>query len=676
MLKRLKTAYSDLVDNACPLSEHPRPQLTRVDNLWQCLNGIWKYAIVKGTLPDVTHLKDVALPAWDGDILVPFSPETLLSGVKRTLTPLDVLWYERTFSADHLWPLFGGRILLHFGAVDQVCKVFINDRLAGENEGGYWSFTLDITEFIVPGDNKLTIAVSDPSETGDRAYGKQTTKRGKIWYSSTSGIWQTVWLEGVPERYIEEIKITPHMESETVRLDLKIHGGAAGLSGYGKITYCPEGIEADARAMVLDAGTITTVEANGDVLTLRGELDLLVPWSPEHPALYEYQLSVADDEIKGYFAMRSFGIGKNENNHPCLLLNGEPYNQVGVLDQGYWSDGYYTPPTDQAMVDDISAMKALGFNMLRKHIKIEPMRWYYHADRLGMLVWQDMVNGGGPYRFSVIGLLPFIGIKLNDTKRYARFGRKSVESRRLFESELVRTIEQLYSVPSICLWVPFNEGWGQFDAARIYTWIKSMDPTRPVDHASGWHDQGAGDLKSRHIYFRKIRLKEDKYDRPLALSEFGGYSYAVPGHTSSDTTYGYKPFKTIEAYQEGVIALFSHLVTEQKRLAASVYTQLSDVEDETNGLLTFDRKVSKWPLDREATERLRALILALRENTRLRGNPVCRYGITSRRNWKHFSHQVEQDIGSPDASHRTRIRNKNPPLLKRLMKRAHFMKER
>ena len=603
-LTPLKTPYTDLVDNTCPLPEHPRPQLKRTDNLWQSLNGVWSYAMRRGGLPTGERLEGNK-PEWDGDIIVPYAPETLLSGVRKTVTPDDVLWYERSFTADYLWPMFGGRILLHFGAVDQRCKVFVNDKLAGSHEGGYWSFHLDITIFIKPGDNLLTVAVTDPSEQGYGAYGKLTTKRGKIWYTPTAGIWQTVWLEGVPERHIEQVKITPDLENQEVRFDLTFNGPAEGLAGYGKITHCPAGLEAGPEAMYLDAGTITTKDANADTLTLIGALDLLVPWSPENPALYEYKLTVGDDEIEGYFAMRIYGIGHDENGIPRLFLNGKPYIHIGVLDQGYWSDGYYTAATDQAMIDDIVAMKNLGFNMIRKHIKIEPMRWYYHCDRLGMLVWQDMVNGGGPYRFSVIGLLPFLGIHLNDEKRYARFGRKDEASRAVFETECRRTIEQLYSVPSICLWVPFNEGWGQFDSRRIASLVKALDPTRPVDHASGWHDQGAGDLKSPHVYFKKIRQKKDKSGRPYALSEFGGYSYAVPGHTSSSIEYGYRRYDTLQAYQDGVLDLLEHLAAHRPHIiAATVYTQLSDVEDETNGLLTFDRCVSKWPEDSDAAKRL------------------------------------------------------------------------
>ena len=539
--------------------------------------------------------------------MVPFSPECELSGVKRQLQPSEVLWYERTLKAEDIPAILpGGHLLLHFGAVDQSCQVYINGRLAGSHDGGYWAFVLDITMLLQPGLNRISVAVTDPSNTGFRAWGKQTLRPGGIWYRATSGIWQTVWLEAVPADYIQNVRITPDYEKACVRIQV-LRTGDSPLSG---VIYAPE------EAGQTDGGVQQAVFLQETQDTLVAWLPEFRAWSPEDPYLYTFILRSGQDEVRGYFGMRCYGLCRDGAGIPRLSVNGQPYIPVGVLDQGYWQDGLYTAPTDQEMMDDIQQMKALGFNMLRKHIKLEPMRWYYHCDRLGMLVWQDMVSGGGPYKQGVIQVLPVLGVQISDRNRQ-RFGRDEEASRVAYQQELEATIAQLYSVPSLALWVPFNEGWGQFDAARIAGVTRALDPSRPLDHASGWHDQHAGDLKSRHIYFSRCVIRPDKHSRPVALTEYGGYSYPVPGHTYSQKAFGYKRYHTLYSYQEAVLNLMNGLLKDGRNIAAFVYTQLSDVEEETNGLLTFDRKVSKWPQGSESAERLKACNLALR---RLAGN--------------------------------------------------------
>lgn len=604
-LRDLYTPYASALEACDPLPEYPRPQLVREDDTWLNLNGRWRYAIRKGALPAVSR-NLLEVPEMDGEILVPFSPESLLSGVQRKLLPDEILYYEKVIDTSDL-PRNdkNGRLRIHFGAVDQSCQLYVNGRFVGENHGGYFNFSFEITRYIHAGLNYIHLLVVDPSQTGDWAYGKQTLERGKIWYSPSSGIWQTVWLEAVPASFISQVRTTPDLEKGKINLEVCIEHPLSNVI-QGEV-YTEHGT-----VPFKVKNYLSSLESAQLRIYLEADLADCRAWTPEDPYLYDYSLTYGTDKVRSYFGMRSFGVAKDAQGNPRLTLNGKPYNHVGVLDQGYWSDGMYTAASDQALIDDIQKMKNLGFNMLRKHIKIEAARWYYHCDRLGILVWQDMVSGGGPYKPSVIAYLPFISIFLDDTKNYRRFGRASLQSRENFELELERTIEQLYSVTSLAVWVPFNEGWGQFDSARIRERVLELDATRVVDHASGWHDQFVGDLKSRHVYFKKVKLKADKLSRPQALSEFGGYSFAIPEHSSSAKVYGYKPYKSLTSYQEGVIALFDSLLSDLPcPLAATVYTQLSDVEDETNGILTYDRQQTKWPEASPAAlalkERLEAL---------------------------------------------------------------------
>lgn len=565
-LRPMLTPWGEKLDRDCPLSEYPRPQLRRESYL--CLNGRWEYAICAGGgAPEI----------FDGEIIVPFSPESLLSGVNRQVGPGDALWYRRSFT---LPPDFRReRVLLHFGAVDQSCRVFVNGELVGEHEGGYLPFTCDVTDSLAEGENTLTVTVTDATSRSRHAYGKQSFTPGGIWYTPQSGIWQTVWLESVPENYVEKLTITPDFDNRRVRFVIwaRDPGGA--------------------NIVVRKSGTVIAEDwydaEKGFGESLIAD-EHFRPWTPEDPFLYDVTISLSGgDVVHSYFGMRKFGV-TTVNKRKVLALNDRPIFMTGVLDQGYWSDGLYTPPSDEAMVYDIQKMKDCGFNMLRKHIKIEPLRWYYHCDRLGMLVWQDLVSGGSRLDPVVIQVLPFLGIHLSDRK-YHRFGREEEASRDQFVQDLHDTVEHLYNVPSLAVWVPFNEGWGQFDSLQMTQILWELDPTRLVDHASGWHDQGGGDFKSRHVYFRPVRLRNDKR-RVLALTEFGGYSLPCPGHMASEKLFGYRKYQTAEALTDALESLYRDEVLPclaRQCLSAAVYTQLSDVEDEINGILTYDRRVCK-----------------------------------------------------------------------------------
>ena len=573
-LRPLFTPWGETLDRDHPLPEYPRPQLRRESYL--NLNGRWRYAIRAG---------GGAPEEYDGAIIVPFSPESLLSGVGCQVGPEDTLWYQRTFALPEGFRK--DRVLLHFGAVDQTCQVFVNGELAGEHQGGYLPFAFDITDSLSEGENTLTVAVTDRTSLSRHAYGKQSFTPGGIWYTPQSGIWQTVWLESVPENHVESLKITPLYDEKKVRFVLT--------------AKAPDG----ANIVVRKDGQVIAEDWYDGT---KGSLDMPVtdehvrPWTPEDPFLYDVTVTLGEDRVDSYFAMRKFGTAEVDGKK-VLALNGRPIFMNGVLDQGYWSDGLYTAPGDQALIYDIETMKDLGFNMLRKHIKIEPLRWYYHCDRLGMIVWQDLPSGGGRQSPMVTQVLPFLGIHLKD-KNCRRFGREDEESRDQFVQDLYDTVDLLYNTPSLAVWAPFNEGWGQFDSLQITQLLWEEDPTRLVDHASGWHDQGGGDFKSRHVYFRPVKLRPDG-DRVLALTEFGGYSMAVPGHCASEKLFGYKMYHTAGDLMEAYLRLYREEILphmEERGLSAAVYTQLSDVEEEVNGILTYDRRLCK--LDKTEVRRL------------------------------------------------------------------------
>ncbi len=561
----LMTVWGERLDPARVLPEYPRPQLVR--DSYVNLNGRWDYAITASAeQPE----------RWDGEILVPFSPEAPLSGVGRTLLPGEYLWYRRELPELRA-P--GRRTILQFGAADQQADVFVNGRHVCSHLGGYTAFSADVTEFLEER-SVLTVRVQDGTDTTPYSRGKQKMKRGGIWYTPQSGLWQTVWAELVPEAHVRAVVFTPELPQGVVRWKLDAPG--------------PQGacVEISLHGAAVASGTC---DARGEG-SARIAPENLRLWTPETPELYDVQIRLGEDCVRSYFAMRTVSVGPDERGTMRLLLNGRPYYQHGVLDQGYWPDGLYTAPSDEAMIYDIRLMKELGFNLLRKHIKIEPMRWYYHCDRLGMLVWQDMVSGGGSYDPLTVTAPLLTGIHCRDSA-YRRFAREDAAGRAQYNAELTEMILQLRNCPCIVLWVAFNEGWGQFDAARALERITALDPTRPVDHASGWHDQGVGPVRSLHVYFRPYRFRPDRKGRAVLLSEFGGYQLPVAGHTFSKKSFGYRGCRTPEALAAAVRRLYETqiLPAKQAGLCASVYTQLSDVEDELNGFVTYDRKVVKLP---------------------------------------------------------------------------------
>ena len=555
----MNTRWSERFDALSPLPDYPRPQMVR--ERWMSLNGPWEYAITADkTLPE--H--------FDGRITVPFSPEAPLSGVERTLGSGEYLWYRREVTLPESFA--GRRVILHFGAVDQIADVWVNEKHLVTHVGGYLPFEADISAALGEGPFSVVVRVSDDTDASFHTRGKQKTKRGGIWYTPQSGIWQSVWIEAVPQSYVRGLRITPRFDEGEVDVTADIVGTESAFAHFGGKSY---------------------------------ELPALIPvpgfeaWSPEHPKLYDFTVSCGEDEVKSYFAMRKFSVEKDGKGVPRLFLNNEPYFHNGVLDQGYWPDGLYTAPSDEALSQDILLAKESGFNMIRKHIKVEPLRWYYHCDRLGMLVWQDMPCGGGRYSPAVVSAPLVTGLHLSDGA-YKLFGRGDELGRREFQDELIDMVNHLYNCPCVAMWVIFNEGWGQFDAKKLTDAVRFVDNTRTIDHASGWHDQGAGDVRSEHVYFRPYRFRADKKGRAVVLSEFGGYARRIEGHSFGKKSFGYKNLESAEKLEEALEELFRKQIrpAREQGLAAAVYTQMSDVEDEINGLVTYDRSVVKTEPER------------------------------------------------------------------------------
>ena len=519
------------------------------------LNGEW----------DLAFSESPEIPAsFEYKITVPFSPESPLSGVNRVLKHGEYLIYNKAFTLEEGFNK--GRVFINFGAVDQIAKVIVNGSTVGEHHGGYTPFTFEITDYIKDGLNKLNVVVQDFCEENEYSRGKQKTKRGGIWYSPQSGIWQSVWLESTPDEYIKSVRITPDYDRE-------------------RVTFEFEGADS-VQIMIYDGNELIADTTDKTVI-----IPSFKPWSPESPFLYRVVFKYGKDTVKSYFGMRKFSTGNDINGVPRLFLNNKPYFHNGLLDQGYYPDGFLTPPSNEAMEFDIKYVKDCGFNMLRKHIKIEPMLWYHYCDVNGSIVWQDMVNGGGTYGLEV-SALPFIGINLDDTN-YKTFKRTNEEARELYYTELKEMVDALYNCPCIALWVPFNEGWGQFDSKKAYELLKKWDKTRIVDSTSGWHDRGSTDVISKHIYFTPIVVKQG--NRPYLLTEFGGLSTRIKGHTFNNKMFGDKIYKTTDSLTKAYSKLFNKTIIPQiqKGLSATVYTQVTDVEDELNGIMTYDRKVLK-----------------------------------------------------------------------------------
>ena len=555
-----------------PHPDHPTPQTEREN--WLCLNGKWAFYKEK-----VTGEK-----AFECEILVPFSPETLLSGLPETfrLEENETLVYTRTVTLGK--DLLLGRTVLHFGAVDSECEVFVNGQKVGAHIGGFTAFSFDITPFVKDGENEIIVRAKDDAFKNGYSRGKQLEKRGGIWYTPQSGIWQSVWLESMPKSYITDLRITPDFATNTVKVQSTSFGETQ------EITVFDDGKE------ILKASYENAVE-----LAYAFE-----PWSPENPKLYDIVITnPSGDKLRSYFGMRSFGMAKDKNGVARLTLNGKPYFFNGVLDQGYFSDGMLTYPSDLAMQDELKMLKNMGFNTVRKHIKVEPMRWYYYCDKLGLVVWQDFVSGGGAYKFTHVAAFPFLGFHHRDDRKsdLKYFAREQESGRKEFASLVDETLAQLYNCVSIGVWVPFNEGWGQFDSANWTAYVKKKDPTRIIDSVSGWHDQGVGktELKSLHTYYTKLKVPKD--ERPVVLSEFGGYSMQTKHHVFDESKeFGYKKFKT----QEKLVAALRKLYLKkllpliEKGLCGCIYTQVSDVEEEINGLVTCDRTVIKVPVSEMA----------------------------------------------------------------------------
>ena len=558
---KIKTSWGEQLDPKNVLPEYPRPIMERND--WKNLNGLWKYAITPKGTP--------APAAYQGDILVPFAVESSLSGVGKMINEKEELWYQRTFDVPSAWR--GKQILLHFGAVDWKAEVWVNDVKVGEHTGGFTPFYFDITSVLNKGNNDLVVKVWDPSDRGEQPRGKQIANPHGIWYTPVTGIWQTVWLEPVATQYITNLKTTPDIDNNSVKVEV-----AANTTSADKV-----------EVKVFDGKNLVAKGAalNGVPVELAMPTNAKL-WSPDSPFLYNMEVTLykdgkAIDQVKSYTAMRKYSIRKGQNGITRLQLNNKDYFQFGPLDQGWWPDGLYTAPTDEALVYDLKKTKDFGYNMVRKHVKVEPARWYTHCDQLGLIVWQDMPNGGPSPQWQARNY--FNGREVI----------RSAASEANYRKEWREIIDCLYSYPSIAVWVPFNEAWGQFKTPEIVAWTKEYDPSRLVNPASGGNHYTCGDILDLHHYPGPNMFLYDPR-RATVLGEYGGIGLVVEGNTwvNDKKNWGYVKFNTSDEVTNEYIKYGKHLLELiRKGFSAAVYTQTTDVEGEINGLMTYDRKVIK-----------------------------------------------------------------------------------
>ena len=558
----IRTPWAEQVNPAAPLPEYPRPLLQR--NEWMNLNGLWNYAV----LPLYASYAKA-----DGQILVPYCIESSLSGVGKTVGVDQNLWYQRTFTVPKTWK--GRRVLLHFGAVDWRADVWVNGVKAGSHTGGYTPFSLDITDALQSGENTLTVKVWDGTDTGFQPRGKQVRKPSGIWYTSVTGIWQTVWMEPVADQHIANLRTTPDLDAGCIRV--LAEGVTKGV------------VEA---RLLADGRPVATARALAGA-----EAELAVPdarlWTPDDPYLYDLEVKLVQDgktvdQVRSYCAMRKVGVATGADGIKRMTLNGKPIFMYGPLDQGWWPDGLYTAPTDEALAFDVQKTKDWGFNLIRKHVKVEPARWYYHCDRLGILVWQDMPSGD-------------LHGSWQNTRWYqgTEFVR-SAASEACYRKEWREVMDYLYSYPCIVAWVPFNEGWGQFKTVEITAWTKQYDPSRLVNSASGGnHFLAAGDILDLHNYPQPDMYLYDA-QRVNVLGEYGGIGMPVEGHLwTPDRNWGYIKFASPKEVTDEYVKYALQLKDMVARgFSAAIYTQTTDVEIEVNGLMTYDRRVDKVDIPR------------------------------------------------------------------------------
>lgn len=597
---QLTSRWGKEIDPGNILQEYPRPNLVR-DSYFN-LNGEWECRINESETADF----------YDETIIVPFSPESMLSGVGKIVMPHQRLHYRKKFTLPEGFKK--SRVLLHFGAVDQECSVFVNGIRVGGHKGGYLPFHFDITDSLRQGENVLTLSVTDRTEQSPHARGKQKLqKKGKyasLFYTPQSGIWKTVWMESVEKAYIEDVRITPLYDDSSVRFEITVlnacktsgaeaSGGKASggeTSGTVRLAVLDRGVEIGQAEI-----TVRQEKEIKKVISQEIKLDGFKPWTPDTPHLYDVIIRYGEDEVRSYFGMRKLSTGRDGKGILRFFLNNKPYFFNGILDQGYWPESLMTAPSDEALVYDIIKLKEMGYNTIRKHVKIEAERFYYHCDRLGMMVWQDMPNGGGEYNMVFVTHLP------NASDRFARgvsdrhygiFKRKDGEGRRQYYTDLKNMVSTLYNYPSIAVWVPFNEGWGQFDAAKATKEVREIDSGRLINEACGWFDQGGGDMYSIHNYRHKLKVKPQQ-DRVVALTEYGGYAYPVEEHLSCKKEFGYQHYHSTEELTQNYKRLWEEEIYPnlQYGLCSAIYTQTSDIEEEINGVLTYDREIVKLDED-------------------------------------------------------------------------------